>query len=80
MGSSFGHELLGRKVVDLAGDSLGILVDLEIDRPTGAVLAMFVRLEENLDPSRLPWDMDENLMRVPVEEVDRVATSVHLKR
>jgi hypothetical protein len=24
--------------------------------------------------------MDENLMRVPIEEVDRVATSVHLKR
>ncbi len=80
MVSSFGHELLGRQVVDSAGDRLGTLVDLKIDGSTGSVLAMLVRLEENLDPARLPWEMDGTHMRVPVEEVDRIATSVHLKR
>ena len=80
MVSSFGHELLGRKVMDSAGDRLGTLIDLVIDQPTGNVLAMLVKLEENLDPSRLPWEMEEKFMRIPVEEVDRIATSVHLKR
>ena len=80
MVSSFGHELLGRQVVDSAGDRLGTLADLKIDGLTGNVLAMLVRLEENLDPTRLPWEMDEGYMRVPVEEVDRIATSIHLKR
>lgn len=80
MATSFGHELLGRIVLDSAGDRLGTLIDLKIDAPTGNVLAMLVRLEENLDPERLPWDMEREYMRVPVEEIDRIATSVHLKR
>ncbi|MBK29103.1 MAG: hypothetical protein CMB49_00090 [Euryarchaeota archaeon] len=80
MATSFGHELLGRQVLDSAGDRLGTLFDLKIDAPTGNVLAMLVRLEENLDPERLPWEMEREYMRVPVEEIDRIATSIHLKR
>ncbi len=80
MATSFGHELLGRQVLDSAGDRLGTLFDLKIDTPTGNVLAMLVRLEENLDPERLPWEMEREYMRVPVEEIDRIATSIHLKR
>ncbi len=80
MATSFGHELLGRQVLDSAGDRLGTLFDLKIDTPTGNVLAMLVRLEDNLDPVRLPWEMEREYMRVPVEEIDRIATSIHLKR
>ena len=80
MATSFGHELLGRQVLDSAGDRLGTLLDLKIDTPTGNVLAMLVRLEDNLDPGRLPWEMEREYMRVPVEEIDRIATSIHLKR
>tara|TARA_B100000131_G_scaffold124298_1_gene121449 strand:+ start:1377 stop:1619 length:243 start_codon:yes stop_codon:yes gene_type:complete len=80
MATSFGHELLGRQVLDSAGDRLGTLFDLKIDAPTGNVLAMLVRLEDNLDPERLPWEMEREYMRVPVEEIDRIATSIHLKR
>jgi sporulation protein YlmC with PRC-barrel domain len=67
-------------VVDSAGDRLGTLIDLKIDGSTGNVLAMLVRLEDNLDPTRLPWELDDEYMQVPVEEVDRIATSIHLKR
>ena len=80
MATSFGHELLGRQVLDSAGDRLGTLFDLKIDAPTGNVIAMLVRLEDNLDPERLPWEMEREYMRVPVEEIDRIATSIHLKR
>ena len=77
--ASFGHELLGREVVDAVGDSLGILVDLEIDSHSGSVVNMLIKVEENIDSSLLPWSMNRDLLRVPVEVVDRIASKVHLR-
>ena len=77
--ASFGHELLSREVVDMVGDSLGILVDLEIDSDSGSVLNLLIKLEENIDPSLLPWSMHGDHLRVPVDVVDRIASKVHLR-
>lgn len=79
MSASFGHELLGREIVDSLGDKLGILDDLLIDVETGDVLHMLIRLETDIDPGKLPWTTHNGLLRVPIEVVDRVAAKIHLR-
>ena len=79
MSTGFGHELIGREIVDSLGDTLGRLEDMQIDIQTGEIVHLLVKLEANLDPSKLPWSMAQGLMRVPAEVVERVATKVHLR-
>lgn len=79
MSASFGHELLGRDVVDALGDRLGILEDLIIDIETGDVMNMLIKIGSELDPSKLPWSMSDGLLKVPIEMVDRIAMKVHLR-
>ncbi|HIK78878.1 MAG: PRC-barrel domain-containing protein [Euryarchaeota archaeon] len=79
MTASFGHELLGREVVDAIGDRLGVLEDFIIDVETGDVMNMLIKIGSELDPSKLPWSMSDGLLKVPIEMVDRIAMKVHLR-
>jgi sporulation protein YlmC with PRC-barrel domain len=76
----FAREIVGRQVVDSHSQVLGILRDIVFDKQSGSVSSIRVKIEENLDPTALPWEMDEGLMEIPVDEVARIASKIHLKR
>ena len=76
----FAREIVGRQVVDSHSQVLGILRDIIFDKQSGSVSSIRVKIEENLDPTALPWEMNEGLMEIPVDEVARIASKVHLKR
>jgi len=80
MGSSFGRELLTREVVDSHGEKLGTLSDVSIDHTSGAILDVLVDVSKDIDVSKLPWTVFDGLVRIPISEVDRIATRIHLKR
>jgi len=80
MGSSFGRELLSREVVDSHGEKLGTLSDFSIDHTGGAILDILVDVSKDIDISKLPWTVSGGLVRIPIAEVDRIATRIHLKR
>tara|TARA_B100001094_G_C18163044_1_gene790463 strand:- start:135 stop:374 length:240 start_codon:yes stop_codon:yes gene_type:complete len=76
----FAREIVGRQVVDSHSQLLGILRDIVFDKQSGSVSSIRVKIEENLDPTALPWEMNEGLMEIPVDEVARIASKIHLKR
>ena len=76
----FAREIVGRQVVDSHSQVLGILRDIVFDKQSGSVSSIRVKIEENLDPTALPWVMNEGLMEIPVDEVARIASKIHLKR
>jgi sporulation protein YlmC with PRC-barrel domain len=78
--ASFGREFIGRQVIDSNGDSLGTLADMVIDIRSGVILELLVKLEDDLDPSRLPWPSKESVCNVPADEVERISSRIHLKR
>jgi sporulation protein YlmC with PRC-barrel domain len=78
--ASFGREFIGRQVIDSNGDSLGILDDMVIDIRSGVILELLVKLEDDLDPSRLPWPSTKSVCNVPGDEVERISSRIHLKR
>ena len=80
MKTTFGQEILTRKVVDAAGDLLGHLADFTIDVDTGNIVAILVVTESEIDTSELPWPTSGGLLSVPVEEVANVGTVVELSR
>ncbi len=80
MRTTFGQEILTRKVVDAAGDLLGHLADFSIDMDTGSIVSLLVVTESGIDPNELPWPTTEGLLSVPVEEVASVGTVVELSR
>nr|AIE99357.1 hypothetical protein [uncultured marine group II/III euryarchaeote KM3_109_G01] len=77
---TFGGEIVGLAVVDSHGDLLGSVKDLVIDLGTGAVVALLVQVETGIDIARLPWEEEGGLVRLAVEEVQRVGAQVHLER
>tara|TARA_Y100000768_G_scaffold361393_1_gene319420 strand:- start:131 stop:370 length:240 start_codon:yes stop_codon:yes gene_type:complete len=76
----FAREIIGRQVIDSHSQLLGHLRDIVFDKQSGSVSSIRVKIEENLDPTALPWDMNEGLMEIPVDEVARIASKIHLKR
>ncbi len=80
MPTTFGREILGRDVVDQAGDKLGALADFSIDMGSGSITALLVNLEPDLDPSMLPWPTVEGLLSVPVNEIADVSATILLAR
>ena len=80
MKTTFGQEILTRKVVDAAGDLLGHLADFTIDVDTGNIVAILIVTEAGIDPNELPWPTNEGLLSVPVEEVSSVGNVVELAR
>ena len=80
MKTTFGQEILTRKVVDAAGDILGHLADFSVDLETGNIVAILVVIESGIDPNELPWPTTDGLLSVPVEEVANVGSVVELTR
>ena len=80
MKTTFGQEILTRKVVDAAGDTLGHLADFSIDVDTGNIVSLLVVTEAGIDPNELLWPTSDGLLAVPVEEVASVGTVVELSR
>ena len=74
----FAREIIGRQVIDSHSQLLGLLRDIVFDKQSGSVSSIRVKIEENLDPTALPWDMNEGLMEIPVDEVARIASKIHL--
>ena len=80
MTATLGRELGGMAVLDARGDRLGYVADLVIELLSGDVLTLLVALEGDLDPDKLPWSFEGGLLLLPVDEVERVAAQVILKR
>ncbi len=80
MRTTFGKEILTRKVVDTAGDLLGHLADFTVDLGTGNIVSILVVAESGIDPNELPWPTTEGLLSIPVEEVANIGSVVELSR
>ena len=76
----FAKDIIGRDVVGRQDERLGELKDVVFDKATGSVMSIRVRIEDDIDPSKLPWSMDDGLMEIPIEDISRIATKLHLKR
>jgi len=76
----FAREIIGRDVVDSHQERLGELKDVVFDTSTGSILALRVKIENDIDVSKLPWEMQDGLIQIPVEEINRIAAKIHLKR
>ena len=80
MRTTFGKEILTRKVVDAAGDLLGHLADFTVDLGTGNIVSILVVAESGIDPNELPWPTTDGLLSIPVEEVANIGSVVELSR
>ena len=80
MRTTFGKEILTRKVVDAAGDLLGHLADFTVELGTGNIVSILVVAESGIDPNELPWPTTEGLLSIPVEEVATIGSVVELSR
>tara|TARA_B100001564_G_C20604925_1_gene654656 strand:+ start:516 stop:755 length:240 start_codon:yes stop_codon:yes gene_type:complete len=76
----FAKEVMGRDVVDLHNEKLGEISDLVIDKLSGSVTQIVVTLEANLDPSMLPWDFRDGRMNIPIDDVSRISSRIHLRK
>ena len=76
----FAAEIIGREVVDSHFERLGELKDVVFDTPTGSIVALRVEIERDLDASKLPWNVVDGFVQIPVEDINRVAAKIHLKR
>ena len=76
----FAKDIIGRDVVGRQDERLGGLRDVVFDKATGPVMSIRVRIDGDIDPSTLPWTMVDGLMEIPIEDISRIATKIHLKR
>ena len=76
----FANEVIGRDVVDSHNEKLGELNDLVIDKLSGSVTQIVVKLERNLDPSLLPWEHQNGKVIVPIDDVARISVKIHLSK
>jgi sporulation protein YlmC with PRC-barrel domain len=74
----FGREIIGRKVFDQTGQELGILVDLHFDLFSGLITEFIVRVNDDIDPQKLPFDCDFDVVKIPTEQVNSVAKDIRL--
>ncbi len=79
MTSSFGQEMLGRTVQDKKGKELGKLTDLVVDVSNGGISELLVKCSENIDTSRLPFQMKDGAVAIPSNEVASFGHVISLK-
>jgi len=77
---SFSNEFINRKVVDSSGELLGSLQDIVIDPRTGDLTEIMVKVEPEIDVTKLPWSMKDNLCAIPAQEVREIDDRVVLRR
>lgn len=78
MSSTFSKEIVGRSVVDSHGEKLGTLKDLTFDLASGTISDFLVEVEQGIDTKLLPWEGNGNVVNVPAEHVQTIATKIHL--
>ena len=76
----FENEIFGRDVVDSHNEKLGELRDFVIDKLSGSVTQIVVKLETNLDPGMLPWEYRNGLLNIPIDDVSRISNRIHLRK
>lgn len=79
MRASFGQEILGRPVVDRDGSTMGLLIDVLFESSDGAILALLVEPDQDIEQSSLPWPLEEGSIRIPIADVARIGSRVHLR-
>ena len=78
--ASFSSEIIGRDVVDLEGAMFGVVTDLRLTPTTGTLTHVLVKHTDEIDPERLPWSTSNNIIKIPINKIDRIANFVHLRR
>ena len=78
--SSFSAEFIKRPVVDKDGELFGHLVDIEIDSRSGDITEILVELASDIDASKLIWPTEGRPCQVPSQEIERMGSSISLKR
>jgi sporulation protein YlmC with PRC-barrel domain len=76
----FANEIFGRDVVDSHNEKLGELRDFVIDKLSGSVTQIVVKLEANLDPRMLPCEYRNGLLNIPIDDVSRISNRIHLRK
>jgi len=76
----FANEIFGRDVVDSHNEKLGEIRDFVIDKSSGSVTQIVVKLEANLDPEMLPWECRNGLLSIPIDDVSRISNRLHLRK
>lgn len=76
----FGREIIGREVVDSHGELLGQLIEIIFDNQLGIITEILVKISADLNAELLPWVAKNGVVSVPVAEVSRIASRVHLNR
>ncbi|MDA0716035.1 MAG: PRC-barrel domain-containing protein [archaeon] len=74
----FGREIIGRQVFDQTGQELGILVDLHFDLFSGLITEFIVKVNDDIDAQKLPFECDYNIVKIPTEQVNSVAKEIRL--
>lgn len=78
MSASFARELFNREVVGSGGESLGVVKDVNLDLVTGSINEIHVRCHASIDPTKLPWPSDSDVVRLPIDVIGRIAERIHL--
>ena len=76
----FSNEIFGRDVVDSHNEKLGEIRDFVIDKSSGSVTQIVVKLEANLDPGMLPWESRNGLLSIPIDDVSRISNRIDLRK
>ena len=76
----FSNEIFGRDVVDSHNEKLGEIRDFVIDKLSGSVTQIVVKLGANLDPGMLPWEYHNGLLNIPIDDVSRISNRIHLRK
>ena len=76
----FGHELIGREIYDKGGELLGNVSSIQINSDNGVVEFLLVKLTPGLDATKLPWVFDDDFVQVPPSEIERVESTIQLRR
>lgn len=74
----FGREIIGRQVLDQTGEALGILVDLNFDLFSGLITEFIVKVNDDIDATKLPFVGESHIVKIPTEQVNSVAKEIRL--
>ena len=74
----FGREIIGRQVLDQTGEGLGVLIDLQFDTISGSISDFVVEVHTDIDITKLPFESNGNMVKIPATSVNTVAKEIHL--
>ncbi len=74
----FGREIIGRQVLDQTGEALGVLIDLNFDLFSGLITEFIVKVNDDIDATKLPFESESHIVKIPTEQVNSVAKEIRL--